>query len=132
MARPLYWLGGACVRRRYVVLGVWAAVAVALVLVAKHVGSETNHNLKLPGTGSQRATALLNRRCPVQANGTNPVVMQAPAGAKLTDAKYSKAVGATVKSLKARPEVASAVSPLSPAGKAFLSKDKRIGYISLT
>ncbi len=104
----------------------------ALVLFAKHVGSETSDNLTLPGTGSQNATDLLTKRFPAQANGTNPVVMQAPAGAKLTDQKYSGAVDATVKSLEKNPEVSSAVSPLSDAGKAFLSKDGRIGYISLT
>ncbi|HVI35385.1 MAG TPA: MMPL family transporter, partial [Gaiellales bacterium] len=54
-----------------------------------------------------------------------------PAGAKLTDKKYSDAVDATVKSLRKQPEVASATSPLSKAGQTFLSKDKRIGYISV-
>jgi putative drug exporter of the RND superfamily len=113
------------------VLGVWVVIVLALVLWSKSVGSQTSDNLTLPGSDSQNATEVLNKRFPVQANGTNPVVMKVPAGAKLTDKKYSDAVDATVKSLRKQPEVASATSPLSKAGQTFLSKDKRIGYISV-
>ena len=132
MAAPLYWVGRNCIRWRYAVLGVWVLIVVLLVLFARHVGSQTSDNLTLPGSGSQKATDLLNKRFPIQANGTNPVVMKAPGGAKLADKKYADAVDATVKSLKKSPQVASAVSPLSKSGKNFLSKDGRIGYISLT
>ena len=131
MAAPLYWLGRRCIRFRWAVLGTWVVVVLALVLWAKHVGSETSDNLTLPGSSSQQATDLLTSRFPVQANGTNPVVMKAPAGAKLKDKKYADAVGATVDSLRKDPAVASATSPLSAAGKNLLSKDGRIGYISL-
>jgi RND superfamily putative drug exporter len=131
MAAPLYWLGRRCIRGRFWVLAAWVLVVAGLVVWAQHVGSQTTDNLKLPGSDSQRATDSLDKRFPVQANGTNPVVMKAPAGAKLTDKKYADAVDATVKSLRKEPGVASATSPLSKAGQAFLSKDKRIGYISL-
>jgi putative drug exporter of the RND superfamily len=131
MAGPLYWLGQKCIRWRYAVLLVWIVVVAALVVFATHVGSETNDNLTLPGSDSQQATDLLTQRFPAQANGTNPVVMKTPAGTKLSDKKYADAVNATVTSLKKQPLVSSAVSPLSPAGKNHLSKDGRIGYISL-
>src|SRR3954468_3339082 len=132
MAGPLYSLGRFCIHRRWQVAAAWLLVAVVLVVLAKGVGSETNDDLTLPGSGSQQATDVLEKRFPAQANGTNPVVMEAPAGAKLTDKKYSDAVAATVTSLKKDHDVSSAVSPLSNAGKNFLSKDGRIGYISLT
>ena len=132
MAAPLYRLGRACIRWRYAVVGIWVVAVVVLVLVAKHVGSETSDNLTLPGTDSHSATELLSRRFPAQANGTNPVVMQTPAGAKLTDKRYADAVDATVKSLEKAPQVGGAVSPLSKEGANFLSKDGRIGYIALT
>ncbi|HEY7630043.1 MAG TPA: MMPL family transporter [Thermoleophilaceae bacterium] len=131
MAGPLYALGRGCIRFRWLVLGAWLLVVLALVLWSKSVGSQTSDNLTLPGSDSQNATDVLNERFPVQANGTNPVVMKVPAGAKLTDKKYSDAVDATVKSLRKEPGVASAVSPLSKAGQNALSKDKTIGYISL-
>jgi RND superfamily putative drug exporter len=132
MAAPLYWLGNKCVRWRFLVFAVWVAIVVVLVLLAKHVGSQTSDNLTLPGSDSQKATQLLTKRFPAQANGTNPVVLAAPPGAKLSDKNYSDAVDATVKSLKKDKDVSSAISPLSKAGKSFLSKDGRIGYISLT
>jgi putative drug exporter of the RND superfamily len=131
LAGPLYWLGRKCIRWRWGVLAVWIVVVAALVVWAKHLGSETNDNLTLPGSGSQQATDLLTKRFPAQANGTNPVVMKAPGGAKLTDKKYADAVDATVTSLKKQPLVSSAVSPLAAAGQNHLSKDKRIGYIAL-
>jgi putative drug exporter of the RND superfamily len=131
MAAPLYSLGRGCIRFRWLVLGVWIVIVLGLVLWAKHVGSETTDNLTLPGADSQKATDVLNKRFPIQANGTNPVVMKVPAGAKLTDKKYADAVDATVKSLRKQPGVASATSPLSKAGQNLLSKDKTIGYISL-
>src|SRR5690242_6081898 len=131
MAGPLYWLGRKCVRWRYPVVLVWVTAVTLLVIFAAHVGSETNDNLSLPGSGSQDATDVLTQRFPAQANGSNPVVMKTPAGTKLTDKKYSDAVGATVTSLKKQPLVSSAISPLDPAGKNHLSKDGRIGYISV-
>ena len=132
MAAPLYWLGSKCVRWRYAVLAAWVAIVVVLVLLARQAGSQTTDNLTLPGSGSQKATDVLEKRFPAQANGTNQVVMEAPAGAKLSDKKYADAIAATVTALKKDHDVAGAVSPLSKAGKSFLSKDGRIGYISLT
>ena len=59
------------------------------------------------------------------------MVLEAAKG-KLTDSANSKAVDATVKSLEKEPGVVRAVSPLSDDGKAALSKDQKIGYISVT
>jgi RND superfamily putative drug exporter len=132
MAAPLYWLGRTCIRWRFVVLAVWVVIVAALVVFAVHVGSQTTDNLTLPGTGSQKATNLLNQRFPAQANGTNPMVMEAPQGAKLTDKQYADAINTTVSDLQKTPGVGGAVSPLSQQGKDFLSKDQRIGYISLS
>jgi RND superfamily putative drug exporter len=87
MTSVLYRLGHVCVRRRWVVLAVWLTVFAALAVAARSVGPNVNDNLTLPGTDSQKASDLLAARFPEQANGTNPVVMTAPAGAKLTDAK---------------------------------------------
>src|SRR4051794_32435928 len=131
MAGPLYSLGRFCIHRRWLVVAAWLAIAVVLVVLAKGVGSETNDDLTLPGTGSQQATDLRTKRFPSQANGTNPVVMKARSGAKLTDKKYADAVNSTVKALKARSDVAAAVSPVSTAGKDFLTSDARTGYIPL-
>jgi RND superfamily putative drug exporter len=131
MSGALYALGRFCVRHRYPVLVAWIVLVIAIVAIANSVGKQTSNNLNLPGTGSTQAQDLLNDNLPNQANGTNPVVMEAPHGT-LTSRANEKAVKATVSSLKKAPHVTGAVSPLSSEGADALSKDKRIGYISVT
>jgi RND superfamily putative drug exporter len=130
MTGLLYRLGRACARWRFVVLGLWLVLVVALVIAARDAGSETTNNVTLPGTGSQSATDLLSGRFPSQAYGSNPLVIATDSG-KLTDSKYSKAIDSSVSNLKKTPHVTAAVSPLSDAGSGALSKDKQIGYISV-
>jgi RND superfamily putative drug exporter len=130
MTRMLYGLGRACARWRFVVLGLWVVLIVALVIAAGRAGSDTTNNVTLPGTGSQDATDLLTARFPSQAYGTNPLVVATDSG-KLTDSKYSKAIDSSVSALKKTPHVTAAISPLSSAGSNALSKDKQIGYISV-
>jgi putative drug exporter of the RND superfamily len=128
---PLYRLGGLCARHRRVVLILWLLVFLALAVAARSAGPDLSDNLTLPGTDSQKATSLLDKRFPSQANGTNPLVLTAPKGAKLSDSKYSTPVNDTVKALKADPDVRSATSPLTSDGASLLAKDKRIGYIAV-
>src|SRR3954470_21118865 len=131
MSGALYAIGRHCVRHRWIVLPVWVAILLVTVLLANHFGRNTSNDLTLPGTGSTNAQNLLDADLPDQANGTNPVVMQAPNGT-LTSSANSKVVNDTVKSLRNAPHVTKAVSPLSSQGSSFLSKDEKIGYISLT
>jgi putative drug exporter of the RND superfamily len=131
MTGALYHLGRICVRRRWIVLAIWLLVFAALALWARSVGPDVNDNLTLPGSDSQRATDVLSERFPAQANGTNPVVLRAPAGAKITDDRYKQPIDATVSAFRKDPDVRGATSPLSSAGSALLAKDERIGYIAL-
>ena len=129
MTGPLYAIGRFCSRHHWPVIGAWVALAIALVAIGQASGSKTSENLTLPGTDSTIATELLEDNLPAQAYGSNPLTLEAPAGKQLTEAKYAAAVGETVKRLEALKHVNSAVSPLSPEGAAFLSKDRSIGYI---
>jgi RND superfamily putative drug exporter len=129
MTGPLYAIGRFCSRHHWPVIGVWLVLAIALVLIGQAGGSKTSENLTLPGSGSTTATELLEDNLPEQAYGSNPLTLEAPQGAKLTDPKYSAAVAATVQNLEALGDVNSALSPLSPQGANFLSKDKSVGYI---
>ena len=129
MTPLLYGLGGVCVRRRWIVLATWLVIFAALAVAARSVGPELNDNLTLPGTDSQQAADLLSDRFPSQTNGTNPVVLTAPSGAKLTDAKYKKPIDDTVAAFKRDPDVRAATSPL--VSKDILAKDARTGYIAL-
>jgi RND superfamily putative drug exporter len=131
VSAALYSIGRTCVRHKWLVLPVWIAILIVTVLLANHFGRNTSNDLTLPGTGSTNAQDLLDADLPDQANGTNPVVMRPPSG-ELTDSANKKVVQDTVASLKKAPHVTKAVSPLSSQGSSFLSKNKRIGYISLT
>ncbi len=129
MTGPLYAIGRFCSRHHWPVIGVWVVLAVALVLIGQAAGSKTGENLTLPGTDSTIATELLEDNLPEQAYGSNPLVLVAPAGQKLTEPQFAKAVEETGKNLAALPDVNSAISPLSPeSGGKLLSKDQRIGY----
>jgi RND superfamily putative drug exporter len=131
MTGVLYGLARACVRRRFYVVGVWLLVTIALVVVSHRLGENTNDNLSLPGTDSQRATKALEKSFPDQANGTSPVVLHVSHG-KLTDADNARAVEQAAVGVAKEPNVASVVSPLSPQGAGALSKDKTTGYLSVT
>ncbi|HET7416462.1 MAG TPA: MMPL family transporter, partial [Solirubrobacterales bacterium] len=128
MTGPLYAIGRFCSRHHYPVIAVWVLAAIALLAIGHASGSKTSENLTLPGTGSTTATELLEDNLPEQAYGSNPLVFEAPRG-KLTDPEYAQPVAETVKRLEALKDVNSAVSPLSPQGAAFLSKDQTVGYI---
>jgi putative drug exporter of the RND superfamily len=126
---PLYAIGRWCARHHWPVIGAWILLAVALVAISSASGSKTSENLTLPGTGSTQATELLEENLPEQAYGSNPLVLEAPAGSKLTEAKYAKAVEETAKNLEAMPFVNSAMSPLAEGAQTLSQKEPNIGYI---
>jgi RND superfamily putative drug exporter len=131
MTGVLYGLARFCVRRRFVVLAVWLVAAVALIAVSHQLGENTNDNLSLPGTDSQRASDTLAKSFPDQANGTSPIVLHAHSG-KLTEPKYAGAVNEAAADVAKNPNVASVLNPLTPQGASALSKDQSTGYLSVT
>ncbi len=131
MTGVLYAVGRFCTRRRWLVLAVWLLMTVALVAVAQRLGDNTNDNLTLPGTNSQRATDTLSKSFPDQANGSSPIVLHV-AGGKLTDSKYSGAVNQAAADVAKARYVASVVNPLTQQGASALSKDQSTGYLSVT
>src|SRR4051794_1925932 len=131
MTAVLYGVARFCARRRFVVLGVWLLLAVALVGVSQRLGDRTNDNLTLPGTDSQRATDTLAKSFANQANGSSPIVLHVRSG-KLSDSKYSSAVNEAAADVAKAPDVASVVNPLTSQGASALSKDQATGYLSVT
>src|SRR5580698_9292838 len=131
MTGVLYGLARFCVRRRFVVLAVWLVAAVALIAVSHQLGENTNDNLSLPGTDSQRASDTLAKSFPDQANGTSPIVLHAHSG-KLTEPKYAGAIDEAATDVAKNPNVASVLNPLTPQGASALSKDQTTGYLSVT
>jgi RND superfamily putative drug exporter len=131
MTAVLYGLAQFCVRRKYIVLGVWLVVAIALVAISHRMGDNLNDNLSLPGTNSHAATEILSNSFPAQANGASPIVFHAPSG-KLTDSNNANAVNQAVSALSKDTDVAGVVSPLTQQGASQLSKDQTTGYASVT
>ena len=72
MTGVLYGLARFCVRRNFIVLGVWLVAAIALVAISHRMGDNTSDNLSLPGTGSQKATDTLQKSFPDQAKRDQP------------------------------------------------------------
>src|ERR1700730_2374113 len=101
MTGPLYAIGRFCSRHHWPVIGGWIVVAIARVGISSAAGSKTSENLTLPGTGSTIATELREENLPEQAYGSNPLVLEAPAGKKLTEPKYAAAVEETATRLQA-------------------------------
>jgi putative drug exporter of the RND superfamily len=131
MTAVLYGMARFCVRRKFIVLGVWLVVAIALVAISQRMGDTTNDDLNLPGTNSQQATDILNTSFPAQANGTSPIVFHARSG-KLTDSSNANAVNSAVAALSKDADVAGVVNPLTQQGASQLSKDQTTGYASVT
>ena len=132
MTRALHALGRLCVRHRFIVLALWLVAVVVLAALARASGQQTSDNLVLPGTDSQRATNTLSNHFPTQANGTNPVTLQAPKGRKLSDAPYKSAIDQVVKAYQKDPAIQKVVSPLAGDGAGQLAGSKSLGFISLT
>jgi len=125
---PLYAIGRFCSRHHHLTIAVWLVLAAGLVVAGQAHDSQTNDNLTLPGTDSTAATELLEDNLRTQAYGSNPLVLVS-SGAKLTAPKQAEAVDATVKRLRALPDVSLAIDPLSREGAAFLSKSRQIAYV---
>ena len=131
MTRALYEVGNWCVRRRWIVIATWLVVAVGLHLWAASLGQQWNDNLTLPGTGSTNATDLLQQKLPQQAYGSIPLTLVDRSG-QIGDSSSTSAINATVKNLKALPDVTRVVSPLDQGAQGLVNKDRKIAYISVT
>ncbi|MEU0534877.1 MMPL family transporter [Amycolatopsis tolypomycina] len=131
MATFLYRLGRFSFRRRALVAAVWAAVLVALGLGALTLSGQLSNSVTIPGTESQRAIDQLTEKFP-QANAggaTARVVIEAPAGTTVTDAKGKAAVEALVGQLKTAPKVAAVVDPFQAQS---ISPDRRVALAQVS
>ncbi|MET7419643.1 hypothetical protein [Dactylosporangium sp. NPDC005555] len=64
MATMLYRLGTFAARRRWIVLGIWTAILVAIGISAATLAKPTTSAITIPGTESQRAIELLATKFP--------------------------------------------------------------------
>lgn len=119
------------IRHHRVVVIFWLLAAIAVSVAASGAGKLFADNLSLPGKDSQQATDLVADHFPSQVNGTNPVLFKAKKG-KATAGQAKQAIEQTAKRLGNERGVQSVVSPFSQAGRAQISKNGQIAYISVT
>jgi putative drug exporter of the RND superfamily len=131
VARFLDRLGKAAARRKWLTIGVWVLVAVALFGWAKAAGGKTVDVYTIPGAPSQEARDLLKERFPAQSGDTATIVFQARNGT-IADPTNQAAIAQTETNLQpgSAAHVTQVVGPTTPVvGPAFVSKDGTIGYL---
>ena len=121
-------LARVCNRHRWRTFLVWLAALIAIQGIAGAVGTKKISNFRLPGTESQRAYDLLADHFPAQKGDTDQIVYRARSG-KLTDPATRARIEASLKRVKAAPDVGSVDSPFGPRGQ--VTKDGRIGVAQL-
>jgi RND superfamily putative drug exporter len=131
MATYLYRLGRFAFRRRGLVIAIWLALLGIGIAGAATLSGPTATGFTVPGTESQRAVDLLNERFPqMSANGaTARVVLQAPAGQKLSDPANKATVNQLVDRLATAPDVAQVADPFQSGA---ISADGRTGFAEVS
>lgn len=119
-----------CVHHKKLVLIGWAILVIGVVVLSGSVGSAASDNISLPGTQSQQAANILQKKFPSQANGSSPLVIHARQGT-LLEPKNMMAVQRAVAAGKRSPLVQTIVSPYNPAAPA-VNRSGKTGYISVT
>ena len=125
MATRLYRIGGWSFKNRRKVLVGWLLVVLAVFASAAMFSGKTSNEFSVPGTESQVAMDLLEKKFPAAGGGTARVVFAAPEGEKLTDPENKAAVMKTVERASHGPEVVAAVDPYEAKA---ISEDGRIGF----
>jgi putative drug exporter of the RND superfamily len=115
MATLLHRLGLGAVRHRLVVTVLWLLTLIATGAGAVLLSGPTVNTFAIPGQESTTALALMAQRFGAGASGaTAQVVIQAPAGAAVTDPAVAGRIAGLVGRLAGLPGVVSASNPLDP------------------
>ena len=132
MATLLHRIGLASVRHRLVVSMAWLVLLVAAGVGAATLSGSTVSNFKIPGQESTTALDLMGQRFGAAAAGASAqVVMQAPAGATVTDPATAAQIVQLVGTLSHLPGVAAVSNPLDPKSP-VVSADRRAAIATVT
>jgi RND superfamily putative drug exporter len=126
VALLLYRLGRWSAQHRRAVVGGWLALLIAVGVAALALKGPTDDAFSVPGTESQRALNLLNAKFPGTGGATARVVVAAPAGHTLGEARYRTLLAPTLKLVRAVPQTVTGTgatkTPLT------FSKDQRVAF----
>ncbi|MFF6914499.1 MMPL family transporter [Streptomyces sp. NPDC012466] len=111
MAVLLHRLGRSAYRHRKLVLGIWLVVLAALIACVSVFGGKLDDRFTVPGTESQRALDTLGRTLP-EASGVNAqIVVTAPEGRRVTDARFTAAIAKAEAAASKAPQVSAVMGP---------------------
>lgn len=128
MASFLYRLGRFSFRRRRLVTAVWLALLIAMIGGAMALSGPTNGTFSIPGTESQNAIDLLQKRLPAANGASGRVVFAAPEGQQLEGARRT-AIERSMKQIKALDRVRAVDAPFDDG---LVSRDHRIALLQVT
>ncbi|MGA4846915.1 MMPL family transporter [Streptomyces sp. G5(2025)] len=131
MATFLYKLGRLAFRRRRYVALLWVALLVGAGVAASTAPAPPEDSFSMPGTESQKAFDLLEKRFPdASADGASArVVIRAPEGQKITSADSKAEVAKMVATIGKGSQVAGVEDPYEAK---TVSKDGTTAYTSVT
>jgi putative drug exporter of the RND superfamily len=125
MAKHLYRLGGWAFERRRRVLAAWVVLLGAVIVCAVAFKGQTSTKFVVPGTESQQAQDLLEKKFPGAGGASARVVFAAPKGETLKDPDNRATVEASLERAKRAADVAAVTDPYETRA---LTSDGRIGF----
>jgi RND superfamily putative drug exporter len=125
----LFRLGRSSARHPFRVIGVWLAVAVAIVALQGAAGGEFSDSFRVPGVESQRAVDVLEDRFPAQAGPSSRIVFHTDGG-RLDDLGHRAVVDRAREQLSAGDDVAGVTDPFAPQSGA-VSENGRTAYVDV-
>ncbi|MGH2843470.1 MAG: MMPL family transporter, partial [Solirubrobacteraceae bacterium] len=120
-----------CVSHRRAVVVAWLVALIALAAISKGVGSGYKNSFTLNGTQSFEALHLLQRAAP-KASGDHEQVVFAVSRGTLRSPSVEARAKAMLRNVAALPEVASVLSPYSPAGAEQVSRSGQVAFANVT
>jgi RND superfamily putative drug exporter len=118
-------------RHRWLAVGTWAVALVALVAIHGAAGSAFTDNFKLPHTGSFDAIRLLQKSTPRASGETDQLVIGVSKG-KVTDPAVVARAKQVFAKVAANPDVASVVSPFTPATSKQVAPGGQVAFANVT
>ncbi|WP_314176462.1 MMPL family transporter [Streptomyces winkii] len=119
-------LAGWSQRHRWGAVLLWVLVVAAITAGSQVAGSDYRNDFTLPGTDSQAATDLMERRSPAQAGDSVQIVLKDARGI----GKREAGVERMLDRVRGLPGVADVRSPFADASA--VSRDGTIGYATVT
>ena len=131
MATLLYRLGRLSFRHPWRVVAVWLILMIGILGGGVALGGKTNDSFAIPGTESQNAIDTLAAVFPSTAGASAELIVQAPAGAKVTEAQYKSVIATLVTKAAAVPGVDSASDPFGKYASDAVSSNKSAAIIAV-